>query len=395
MSGIGTAAADWRALARPLLPEAVRFSDDGKGDPLAALHELGGPRVLLVHGRHSYQASGAVAWLAPALAGRDVQAFDAVVPNPTAESVAACAAAIVAHRPSLLVAVGGGSALDTAKAARHVWAVRGDAEARTVLRDGGQPDAARLHSLPFVAIPTTAGTGSEVTHFAAVYVDGVKQSLADPSMLPTLALLEPTLTASLPRATRVASGLDALAQAIESTWSVGSDATSRQRGLAALRLGWDALPDAVAGDADAQARMLLAAALAGLSIDHAKTTACHALSYTMTAEWGVDHGVAVALTLAPMLRHNLAVTADDCTDPRGVAHVRAVLGEILAVVGSADEWEARLAAFGISTALADHGIAGEAAIERIVRSVNLQRLRNNPRALGDDDLRAVLSDRAC
>ncbi|MEY3013419.1 MAG: hypothetical protein RIT45_2154, partial [Pseudomonadota bacterium] len=356
-----------QSAALALCPATVRFGADADAALAALCADTSVRRVLLVHGRHSFAASGAQAWLAPLAAGREIAHFDAVRPNPTVEAVQACAAAIDAFAPDVLLAVGGGSALDTAKAARHVLACGGAATAaRDVLAGrAGAPAAYRLAAMRWIAAPTTAGTGSEVTHFAAVYVDGIKHSLADPSMRPEQAWVQPCLLASLPHATTVAAGLDALTQAIESAWSVGSDEASRAQSMAALRLAWPALPAAAAGDAAAQRSMALAATLAGLGIDHAKTTACHALSYTMTARWGVDHGVAVALTLAPMLRLNAATTAENCIDPRGPAHVHRVIDAIVAVIGGPEAWTARLRALGVDPDPAAHGVVGTEALAEV------------------------------
>ena len=181
-----------------------------------------------------------------------------------------------------------------------------------------------------IAIPTTAGTGSEATHFAVVYVDGEKYSLAHPYLVPAYAVIDPLLTYSLPAGVTAASGLDAFCQAIESIWAVGATDVSHTFATEAARLAVQHLRAAVQNPTDtARAGMCRAAHLSGKAINISKTTAPHALSYVLTAEYGLAHGVAVALTLAPMLQYNAQVTAIDCADPRSAIAEETTMKRIL------------------------------------------------------------------
>ena len=375
----------------------------------ADIDAAGWRRPLLVHGKRSFLASGASDAILPQLLLCDVGVFDDVVTNPTTVAVAQCMAAIVAHRADVVIAVGGGSALDTAKAAVWGLARGGDLDA-ALDRDPGQ----RSPALPLVAVPTTAGTGSEVTHFAAIYRDGVKFSVAGAELRPTLAYCDPALTQSLPRATTVAAGLDSFCQAVESLWSVGSTAHSRGHARIGAQLALrHLLPAATHGGIGDRAGMMEAATRAGLGIDVSKTTACHALSYTLTSSFGVDHGLAVAVFLPPVLRFNAAVDENDCLDPRGLAAARAVIAEICDLVGAtatatdpgdggavttlagraeqaASRLEAWMAALGVSLRLADYGVATRAERAFVAASVNAERLGNNPRRLDAASLRALV-----
>jgi alcohol dehydrogenase class IV len=250
---------------------------------------------------------------------------------------------------------------------------------------------------PLIALPTTAGSGSEATHFAVVYVDGVKHSLAHESLFPSWAIVDPTLTHSLsPRLTAV-SGIDAFCQAVESTWSIHSTAETRAWAARAIRLSVDYLPDAVAHPTQRARRMMSKAAfLAGRAINTTRTTAAHALSYPLTMHYGVPHGQAVCLTLGPLLVFNSQTREDDVMDRRGVDHVHRVIDDLAGLLGCRDaESAARriselVRSVGLETSLGALGLPAHEAAAHAVAGVNAERLVNNPRRLTGADLRALL-----
>jgi len=219
--------------------------------------------------------------------------------------------------------------------------------AMAVLRGAATPEC----RAPLVLVPTTAGTGSEVTSFATVYVDEVKYSLDHPSVRADLSIVDPDLTASCPAEVAYSGALDALAHATESLWSLRSTASSRQ-------LARDALPVLVAGlaaplDTSSRASLSVAATRAGLAIDQTRTTGGHAFAYPLTARFGVPHGVACALNLVWLLPFTAARLDADCQDPRGVAFVRRRLDEI-EPAGSG--LAGLMAGAGFSPWLGDHGV---------------------------------------
>src|SRR5690606_25840825 len=139
---------------------------------------------------------------------------------------------------------------------------------------------------PLLAVPTTAGTGSEATHFAVVYIDGVKHSLAHPLLRPDLVILDPLLTYAMPPGLTAATGLDALSQGIEALWAVGATTKSVGYAARAVELAAGALETAViAPDRTARRAMMEAAHASGLAIDISKTTAPHALSYAISTDF--------------------------------------------------------------------------------------------------------------
>ncbi|ANP56256.1 hypothetical protein AVL59_02550 [Streptomyces griseochromogenes] len=287
-----------------------------------ALDALGAERVLVVHGRTSYRRCGADRIVEALSAHHTVEHFDGVRPNPDIEQIRAGIDVMRRFAPQAVVGIGGGSSLDVAKTIAVLAAQRRDAEECLLHAEA----VTERRECALVLLPTTAGSGSEMTCFATVYVDGRKHSLDVDQARADLVLVDEDLTASLPLGDSVASGLDALSQAIESYWSVAATPASRELALAAL----DRLAPALARAADTgsfadpaiRAGTAHGASLAGAAIGLTRTTAAHALSYDLTARLGLAHGTAVALHLPWVLeRHAMATTAD-CRHPHGAAAVR-------------------------------------------------------------------------
>lgn len=340
-------------------------------------------RVLLFTGGASYESSGAAAAIEPILRGLEVERISSVTPNPTLEEVELAVARHRAFNPELVIAAGGGSVIDLAKAVRLL--ATQEAQPRDVVTGLTEVMPAET---PLIAIPTTSGTGSEATHFAVVYVDGVKFSLAHESARPDFAILDPLLTYTLPPSLTAITGLDALSQAMESLWSVKSTPESQSIARRSLRLSRSAIATAVHRPSpQSRADMFEAAHLSGEAIDISMTTASHALSYVLTTDHEVPHGHAVALTLGAVLEYNAGVTPEDCLDPRGVRHVTGVIDEILAILGASDPTSGRrtveelVASLGLEPTLEGVGAGSQEARLRIAQSVNPQRLANNPRRL--------------
>ena len=192
-------------------------------------------------------------------------------------------------------------------------------------------------------------------------------------------------------------GLDAFSQAVESMWSVNSTEESSGYAAEAIRLAWRHLGPAVLHPGDEnRLAMCQASHLAGRAINISKTTAPHAISYTITSQFDVPHGRAVALTLGAILSFNADVTEKDCTDSRGDVFVRQTLDDIMHLLdfGTARETEIGIRAFvssiGCPTRLSEIGVTSDEQIQAIVDHVNVERLANNPRRLTAQSLRAIL-----
>jgi hypothetical protein len=211
-----------------------------------------------------------------------------------------------------LVAVGGGSAIDTAKA-MMVGTASGKFDELVELLATGKPF--KPHAVKaLIAVPTTAGTGSEVTPWATVWdrAGNKKHSLHLPETWPEAAVVDPDLMLTLPRSVTVQSGLDALSHALESIWNVNANPISDTFAVSAAREVIAVLPGLLQepGNRDLRARMALAALKAGMAFSNTKTALAHSISYEMTLRFGLPHGIACSFTLPMVLERAAGRRAD-------------------------------------------------------------------------------------
>lgn len=205
--------------------------------------------------------------------------------------------------PETLIAMGGGTVIDAGKLLLHLISAQQLREPLSkILALNRQPYSA---SLPFYALPTTCGSGAEATCFATHYIGKIKHSLENQNLLPRFVALDYELIHRLPTPVRISCGLDALTQAIESYWSIKSTEESRMLASQSIAKIMENLPAAVNGDYHALSEVQRAAYLSGRSINITRTTLCHALSYPLTARYGIAHGIAVAASLPAIFKFNL------------------------------------------------------------------------------------------
>jgi alcohol dehydrogenase len=282
----------------------------------------GGSRVLLVTDPGVKEA-GHVERAVRALykAGLPVRVFDDVGENPTTVHVGKGVIACSAFEPDLIVGLGGGSAMDCAKGINFLLTNGGR------MQDYWGTDKASKPLLPLIAVPTTAGTGSDAQSYALITDPDTHQKMAcgDKKALPRIALLDPELTATQPAKVAAATGVDAVAHAVESAGSTKRNDTSRALSREAWALLEPSVERAIRDPADvgARERMLLGAHLAGAAIENSMLGAAHALANPLTGLCGVVHGVAVGLMLPHVIRFNSAdgsrPYADLVEDPDALA----------------------------------------------------------------------------
>jgi alcohol dehydrogenase class IV len=374
--------------------QTVIFREGAVTELAAVLEQLSARQVFFVVDTAAYTASGAASKLNDLFANFETAYFDEFELNPQSEDVIRGIQLFEARRPDVIVGLGGGTAIDLLKL------IGGLAfQNRNVDDLITQNLAIAPNEIPTVVIPTTAGTGSEATHFAVVYHNRQKYSVAHPTWLPSFVLLDPELTYSLPPKITTSTGLDALCQAIESIWAVGATDESVDYAARSLRLTLANLDPAVRAPHPVVRRAMCEAAhLAGKAINITKTTAAHALSYWLTTQFGVPHGIAVAIFIGCMLEYNADVTAADCNDPRGPAEVRRRIDMILAILAAKDaaagraKLEALITSIGGSTRLRDVGIVDPDEITRLAGQANVARLTNNPRRLDVPKLVELLTN---
>ncbi|MFJ9774021.1 phosphonoacetaldehyde reductase [Kitasatospora sp. NPDC101157] len=313
--------------------------------------------------------------------------FSAFTPNPRIEDVLTGCRLRENWQPDLVLGIGGGSAMDVAKAVRLLPADRDGA--LSALR--GEADPTAVLPPPLVLVPTTAGSGSEATAFATVYADGRKHSLDHASVRATAAIVDPELTESCPPVVTTSCAFDALSHAIESFWSRRSTDASREPALRALELLLPAVSeDLRRPSADTRELLSRGALLAGQAIDITRTTAAHAFAYELTIRHGVPHGVACLLNLCWLFDHNLE-RADAPDDPRSPFPVLArLLGTDLA--SGAEVFSGLLQRHGWSSRLRDYGVT-ETDLDGLVRAgIGAgARARNNPVDLEPGTVREALA----
>ncbi|MCG5548892.1 phosphonoacetaldehyde reductase [Halorhodospira halochloris] len=239
--------------------------------------------------------------------------MDRVTSNPDLHHLQQEIDALADHPFDAVVAFGGGSALDTAKVLNV--ALSNGARGRTLAELLEDPDLHRaIHPQPIYAMPTTAGTGSEVTPFSTVWdhQEKRKHSLAGPAVYPHTALVDPALTDELPTEPTLFTGLDAINQAAESIWNRNATPITLELAARALELGFEHLPLLIEGAENPVPHrdgMAEASLLAGLCISHTQTAICHSMSYPLTVHFGIPHGLACAVTMVAVLERSL--TFDD------------------------------------------------------------------------------------
>ncbi len=240
--------------------------------------------------------------------GRDISAFTQVSSNPTSDEVAVGLTAAREIEAQAIIALGGGSPIDVGKGIAMLMSNGGS---YADYQWGGK--AITKRSLPLLAVPTTAGTGSEVSK-VAVIVDPdrpFKKGVLSPLMFPHAAVLDPELTRSLPPGLTAATGIDALTHALEAYIGRRANPHTDMLALAALDTIWWALPRAVGDGEDMEARetMMLAALWAGTAMDHAGLGLIHSLSGPLTGALHLHHGLTNAILLPPAIRFNLPAIA--------------------------------------------------------------------------------------
>ncbi len=331
------------------------------------LKEAGVSRPMLVCGKNSYSQLFISQYFDSL--NIDFVRFSGFSPNPDYEEVAAGTALFKKGKCDFIISVGGGSAIDTAKNIKIFSMLDGT--------ENYLKQTLKYSPVKHLAIPATAGTGSESTRFSVVYYNGQKQSVAHDAMLPDFVILEPRLLETLPDYQKKVTAMDALCQCIEAVWSVNSTPKCREYAQQGIQLINDNIAGYLNDPIRYGAAIMKAANLSGRAINISQTTAAHAMSYKMTSLYGVPHGHAVALCLLPLWKYMLDYQE---AHPDELPQLKEAFDSLAVAFGVADGYLALLRFKNIFDFLKlDSPRIGDLSdIGVLVGSVNPERLNNNP-----------------
>jgi len=338
-------------------------------------------RIFLVTGKGSYSSSGAEKKLLSIIDGIEVCRFFDFEVNPKVGQAVEGAKLLKLFEPDIVIAIGGGSVIDMAKLV-NTLAAHQITDYLHIIEKNKVSHAGK----PLVAIPTTAGTGSEATHFAVVYIEEKKYSLTHTYILPDIVILDPEMTFNMPTYVSASSGVDALSQAIESFWSLGATEESRMYASKAITAIWHAIIPAVRDkNKVAMEEMSYAANSAGKAINISKTTAPHAISYPISMCSNIAHGHAVALTLGKFFIINSDIAKSlEKKDVQMVENLTSTMEKIFKLLECKDaeecckKWYFMMNAVGLEVSFTKLSIDNDEIIESILNNVNYERMINHP-----------------
>lgn len=335
------------------------------------LEEMGTRHLLLVCDS-SIQFLRIHAWLEKLQerSGIALTTFSDFQPNPLYESVQKGVRRFREAGCDAIMAVGGGSAMDVAKCIKLYCNMEPDCDylAQTVV-----PNA-----IPFLAMPTTAGTGSEATRYAVIYRDGEKQSITDESAIPQAVLMDASVLETLPPYQKKVTMLDAFCHGIESFWSVHANETSMEYSRQAIESILLHMDGYLHGVPKGHEGMLQAAHIAGKAINITQTTAGHAMCYKLTSLYGIAHGHAAALCVPKLWKYMLS-HGDMNSEPNGFLSLKSVFERLAQAMGCRDCNEAAEAFESIVASLGLPKVTPQETDFALLRdSVNPVRLKNNP-----------------
>ena len=348
-------------------PVKIRFGIGASAELGRLLQELGASRCLVVCDRFLRANALAMQSEIPEIKA----VFSDVEENPQLSGVNAAIALIREHALDAVVGIGGGSTMDTAKFASAV-ALESDDALPYFRGEKAFPDA----HLPMIAVPTTAGTGSEVTQVSVISRGREKKTINHPVFMPKLAIVDPALTCTVPPRTTMNTGLDAMAHALEGYWSKHHQPLSDLFAVEAVRLVLENLETAYRDGANLAARekMSLAALMGGLSFALPKTAGSHACSYPLSEDYHLPHGEACAFTLDSFVRINADERLETLCRRVGLSGTEELAQRIRALK----------ALGGLRTKLSD---LGEVDLQKLCRDAAKHPLmQNNPVPMDEDAL---------
>lgn len=378
-------------MARFTLPRDIYFGENS----IEELKNLKGyKRAFIVTGGHSMQKFGFLKKLEDILAatGLEVKTFAGVEPDPSVETVYKGAEAMREFQPDVIVAIGGGSPIDAAKA---MWVFYEYPEKKfDDIKDPFSLPKLRTKAI-FVAIPSTSGTATEVTAFSVItdYSNKVKYPLADFEITPDIAILDTEIAQTMPKKLVAHTGLDALTHALEAYVAVARSKFSDPLAVEAIQIIFDNLEDSYNGNKEARGKMHIAQCLAGMAFSNALLGITHSLAHKIGAQFDLPHGLCNAILLPYVIKYNAKVSEKDYAD---VARKLGLTGGtdkqlVEALIAKVEELSAKVA---VAPTLRENGVTDElfnAHIDFIAAQAELDPCTGaNPRPAKAADLKKIL-----
>ena len=301
--------------------------------------------------------------------------FDDFNPNPTYESVRKGVEIFKKNKCEYIIAIGGGSSMDVAKCIKlysNMDDNKNYLDQEIVLND-----------VKLLAIPTTAGTGSEATKYAVIYYNNEKKSIEHESIIPNYVLFIPQLLKTLPLYQKKSTVLDALSHSIESIWSINSNEESINYSIEAIKIIKENFKDYLNNNEDTFMEMLKASNYAGKAINITKTTAGHALCYKLTSLYNISHGHSAMLVnsiLFPYMLNHM----EKCIDKRGIEYLKKRFDMIIDLFENENYFKELLKSLNLYNIDINYN-----DIDLLVNSVNIERLSNNPIKLEKEDIKTL------
>lgn len=349
---------------------------------------LKGQKVLLFLSDSSMHRNKMDSWVRALAESARLTRIDSIPANPTAGDVYRILLGLGNIKPDVVLAIGGGSAIDLAKAVVGLsyLSQKPGLELTDVVESLRQKTYLNHPvSTPIMAVPTTSGTGSEVTQWATVWdMEGlVKYSVDATWLVPQKAYIIPELTLTKPDRLTLSTGLDALCQATEAYWAKKSNPLVRVMSTSAIRLIIEALPKVLKEPNNLQYReqMCLGSVYSGLAFSNTRTTACHSISYPLTMKYGIEHGFACIMTMTEVMKLNLPVLKE--SQSLFEAYGMSTPDQIQA-------WIDEVSQGIVSLRLSDFGIKAGDLNEIASLSFTQGRMDNNPVELNAQDVIAIL-----
>ncbi|MGO4495110.1 phosphonoacetaldehyde reductase [Paenibacillus sp. 2RAB27] len=343
-------------------------------------------RVLLLTRGGGVEKSDCLQPFLNALSKKETLLIEVTLNNPNVADILNLKQEIEPFQYDLIVAIGGGSVMDAAKvmSALQHKTFHTIAEVREAITS--EAYRSEPYFTPWIGIPTTSGTGSEVTCWATVWDEecGSKYSVSDERLYARSAIILPELTVTMPLRLSVSTALDALCHATEAYWSVHTNAVTRVYALQAIERVRQTLPLLIEQPDNLvwREQLSLASLMAGLAFSNTRTTACHSISYPLTMIFGIDHGIAASITLSTVLKHNFdaLIEPDKLLRAFGAANVEEVDSLIRSMY----------TIYGLSSNLSPYGVTVEGIREVVSHSYTKGRMDNNPVEISPEELERML-----